>query len=276
MTLHRKLLILIILATMVVSLDPAQAEQLSIAQLSVLPDDTSLTALVLMRERPDIDYLRQLVANLSRDERSGVVWRELDELARRSQQGIRQNLERWVNTGELERIQYLRLVNGIVLHGSPRVYEDIFNHPDISELIHIIPRTIETNAGPIPVTVADGESIPWHIEHIQAPQCWEEGYTGAGVLVAIIDTGINYYHTDISDHLWDGGDQYPNHGYDFAGLDDDPIDESGHGAGVAGLVAGDGTSGINTGVAPDATIMGLRVRQDLFTGVVTDTWLAQD
>jgi subtilisin family serine protease len=59
--------------------------------------------------------------------------------------------------------------------------------------------------------------------------------------------------------MWDGGASFPNHGFDFASGDDDPMDEQGHGTSCAGIVAGNGASGSTTGVAPQATVMALRV-----------------
>jgi len=269
-------LLLLITALIIGATSVAHAVPMTASRLASLPDDTTVTALILMKERPDIDALRYQVRMLKRDERSEVIWRELDDLARRSQLRVRRILDPELDTGQLHHIRSLRIANGIVAHGSPRVFEMVLGHRDVSRLIHVIPRKLETDADESTFTEVQPGTIPWHINHIQAPQCWAAGYTGEGVLVAIIDTGVNYRHTDISDHLWDGGELYPKHGYDFADQDFDPIDESGHGAGVAGLVAGDGSSGTSTGVAPEATIMGLRVRQDLFSGIVTDTWLAQD
>jgi len=71
--------------------------------------------------------------------------------------------------------------------------------------------------------------------------------------------------------MWDGSPAYPNHGWDFLGADNDPMDQDGHGTACAGIVAGDGTSGLQTGVAPDATVMALRAG-----GSESVMWAASD
>src|SRR5690606_14977192 len=48
-------------------------------------------------------------------------------------------------------------------------------------------------------------------------------------------------------------------GWDFAENDNDPMDDNGHGTHVAGTVAGDGSAGTQTGIAPAAKIMILKV-----------------
>ena len=68
-------------------------------------------------------------------------------------------------------------------------------------------------------------------------------YRGEGVVVAVVDSGVNYDHLDLADHLWDGGASFPHHGYDVVNDDDDPMDEKGHGTHCAGTVLGDGTAG---------------------------------
>ena len=97
---------------------------------------------------------------------------------------------------------------------------------------------------------------------VNADKVWEMGYTGKGVLVAILDSGVNYNHIDLADHLWDGGSQYPNHGYNIVDNNNDPIDNLGHGTHCAGTICGDGTSGLRTGMAPDATLMCVKVLDD--------------
>jgi serine protease AprX len=93
-----------------------------------------------------------------------------------------------------------------------------------------------------------------NITQVNADQVWALGYTGAGIVVGVVDSGVNYNHLDLADHLWDGGPEFPHHGYDIVNDDNDPMDDKGHGTHVAGIVCGDGTSGSQTGVAPDATL----------------------
>ncbi len=119
---------------------------------------------------------------------------------------------------------------------------------------------------PLTVTdseVADAPAPTWSVKRVNAPLVWQLGIDGGGVVVAVVDTGVNYNHPDLQNRMWDGGAAFPNHGFDFAAEDTDPNDEGengfGHGTACAGIVAGDGTSGIRTGVAPGSRVMALRV-----------------
>lgn len=106
----------------------------------------------------------------------------------------------------------------------------------------------------------------WHVDKVNAPEVWSyngsTGYTGNGVIVAILDTGVNYNHFDIAGSMWDGGTAFPNHGYDVVNHDNDPMDDYGHGTHCAGIVAGQGNSGTQTGIAPGAKIMAIKVMDD--------------
>ena len=73
--------------------------------------------------------------------------------------------------------------------------------------------------------------------------------------------------------MWDGsGVGMPHHGYDFANGDTDPMDDEGHGTHTAGTIAGDGTAGTQTGVAPDAQIMIFKVWDSGGYGTQSDAW----
>lgn len=102
----------------------------------------------------------------------------------------------------------------------------------------------------------------WSVKHVGAPLLWDLGINGEDVRVAVIDTGVNYRHPDLRNRMWDGGTAYPNHGYNYANNNIDPDDRGdggGHGTSCAGIVSGDGTSGLQTGIAPGSRVMALRV-----------------
>ena len=102
---------------------------------------------------------------------------------------------------------------------------------------------------------------------IGSNDAWGAGFTGKGVTVAIIDTGVDYTHPDLK-HAFG---EYK--GYDFVDNNDDPQEGPGqtHGTHVAGTVA---ANGLIKGVAPEATLLGYRVlgpnggtTQDVVAGI---------
>ncbi len=97
---------------------------------------------------------------------------------------------------------------------------------------------------------------------IDAEAAWDHITDCSSVIVAVLDTGINYTHADLATNMWDGGASYPNHGWDFFDADNDPMpaDGSPHGTHVAGIIGavGNNASG-TTGVCWTAKLMAVRV-----------------
>ena len=130
--------------------------------------------------------------------------------------------------------------------------------------------------------------IGWGVRKIGADSVWATGTRGAGVVVAVLGTGVRYTHLDLASHLWTNDDEIPNNGvdddsngfvddylgFDFVNDDGDPRDDHGHGTFLAGLVLGDGSAGFCSGVAPEATLMPLKVLDSLGIGDPSDIWSA--
>ena len=94
------------------------------------------------------------------------------------------------------------------------------------------------------------------VEQVGAPAVWQEfGARGAGAVVAVVDTGIDYNHPPRGGGL--GPAFKVRGGRDFVNDDDDPMDDAGHGTHVAGIVAANG--GGLTGVAPEASLLAYKV-----------------
>ncbi len=91
----------------------------------------------------------------------------------------------------------------------------------------------------------------WGVAHIGAGVVHAGGNKGAGVKVAVIDTGIDYTHPDL-DANYVGG-------HDFVNGDTDPMDDNGHGTHVAGTVASEDNDLGVVGVASEASLYALKV-----------------
>ena len=103
------------------------------------------------------------------------------------------------------------------------------------------------------------ESVPL----IQADSVWYNyGIMGDSIVVGVIDTGVDYTHPHLGRSFGPGFKVID--GYDFVNMDDDPIDDNGHGTHVAGIIAGDGYS--LKGVAPHALLMAFKVLDENGSG----------
>ena len=94
------------------------------------------------------------------------------------------------------------------------------------------------------------------------------GLDGAGIGVAVVDSGIAY-HDDLADA---SGPQRVDRFVDFVGSGHTPYDDYGHGTHVAGIIAGNGddSDGRRTGMAPAARLVGLKVLDSAGNGRVSD------
>lgn len=107
--------------------------------------------------------------------------------------------------------------------------------------------------------------------HINAPCAWEEANERSEVVVAVIDTGIDVTHRNLSNVVW-RDPKKPDaavYGWNFVSNKPNPIDDHGHGTHVAGLIGAvhDPKSGVS-GVATNVKIMSIKYYSDANPGSV--------
>ena len=95
------------------------------------------------------------------------------------------------------------------------------------------------------------------------------GYNGAGVGVAVVDSGITGWHDDLT--VANGQGQRVAHFVDFVNGYTQPYDDWGHGTHVAGIVAGNGfdTNGTRNAIAPGANIIALKALDAQGNGTIS-------
>jgi subtilisin family serine protease len=115
----------------------------------------------------------------------------------------------------------------------------------------------------------------WGLAMVKAQQAWPTS-TGAGAVVAVIDTGVQRDHPDLGGRLL-GGFDFVGEDVDDPDTDSNPTDGNGHGTHVTGIIAADRDNGVGiTGVAPSAKVLPLRVLDDSGSGYADDTIKAVD
>jgi subtilisin family serine protease len=238
--------------------------------------DEFIPVFLMLAKQINSGYFISRAEQMTKSERRQFVISECKLLALETQKDILTYLKNKESEGKVIDIVSSWSTNAIGLRVKPDVISELARRSDVYQIGYSQPLTLvdedrveESNYKTIEFIPDNGREITWGIAKINADDVWALGYTGSGIVVGHMDSGVKYDHPDLADHMWDGsGIGYPNHGYDFSHNDNDPMDTNGHGTATAGILAGDGTNGSNTGVAPDAQIMAIQI----YPGNVS-TWI---
>ena len=216
--------------------------------------------IVMMAERYDNTHLAQKTAFMPKEQRRDFVIAERKAFCQASQAQVIDFLEGYKNDNLVNEIQSFWSFNGFSCSASSEVIAQLAERKDVAMIISDEMRPlVPTNEKAHPATA---KANAWHVDKVNAPAVWNyngTGYTGNGIIIGLIDTGVNYNHIDIANSMWDGGNEFPHHGYDIFNQDNDPMDDQGHGTHTAGIIAGQGNAGTQTGVAPGAKIMAIKI-----------------
>ena len=227
-------------------IDPELLQSLNSAD----PAD-ELSVVVKLREQVNFQELRSSLGTERKMIRHARVAQALRDKTITSQRGLRENLAAKEREGKVRKVMRFWIFNGISLTANAQTIRELGGRDDVEE---VVPDRIVSLAQPVPVPAS---GAGWNLDMIGAPILWNQGYTGQGVVVANLDSGVDINHPALASK-WRGG---TNSWLDVISTPPSvrPFDDNGHGTNTMGVMVA-GTTGDNlVGVAPGATWIAAKI-----------------
>jgi len=226
------------------------------AELAARAPDDEVSVIVTMSNKVN----QRLFEVKDRRQRNTRLFKALKERAAATQGPLRTLLQ----NNRARRVRELWMINGMAITVPASLVRVLARLPGVES---IRPDSILQ----APVTTAGSPAPPeWNLSVIHAPELWSQGYTGSGVVVANMDTGVDPNHPDLAGK-WRGGS---NSWYDPHGEHATPYDRDGHGTQTMGIIAGGANGGTAIGVAPDASWIAVKLYNDAGQASYSDIHLA--
>ncbi len=201
----------------------------------------------------------------------------------KDQKDLMKFLEDEKSKNKVEKIKSIRIVNAVAARVTPEVLASLAERPDVwkvelDEVISIVDGP-ELNSEEVEVSTPTqnvASANAWGVDKIEAPAVWQQGIRGNGILVAVVDTGIDTTHPDLDDLDDNPSTNDPKvvGWIDYVNSNSSPYDDHGHGTHVSGTISGTGAKGVNTGVAPGTKLIGAKVFDSSGSGYMSDCILA--
>jgi uncharacterized repeat protein (TIGR01451 family) len=154
--------------------------------------------------------------------------------------------------------QPLWLINGLAVKNVDRAgLIWLSNRDDVSyiedDTAQFAQKSVEANQN---ASQNVNTGIEWGVQMVKAPQVWEQGFRGQGIVVANLDTGVRWDHNALKGKYrgWDETSVIHSYNwFDTTGqTPTEATDDDGHGTHTTGTILGDDGNGNQIGVAPDA------------------------
>jgi bacillopeptidase F len=226
------------------------------AELAARAPHDEVAVIVSLSDKVD----RRLFKLADRSKRNTLLVRALKEKAAATQGAHRVFL---LNKGA-RRLRELWAINGIAATARASVIRQLASRPGIESI-----RLDSTLQAPV-ATFGSAAPPEWNLNVMKAPDLWSLGHSGAGVVVANMDTGVDAAHPDLAAQ-WRGG---VNSWYDPHGEHATPHDSDGHGTQTMAIMVGGGAGGSAIGMAPDARWIAAKLYNDAGVASYSDIHLA--
>ena len=237
-------------ASSVSPLAPEVESALAVAQAGQM-----IPVIVRLRDQADL----RAVGGRTRAQRLRAVVTALKARSVLSQRVLRPLVQTRLAQGRVSRFEFLWILNGFAITASPDFIQELSTRPEVAS----ITPDLSVQA---PAPLASSGIVEPNLSVINAPALWSLGYQGQGVVVASMDTGVDYNHPDLQAQ-WRGGS---NSWFDPSGQHPTvPTDVSGHGTWTMGVMVGRDLGGSAIGVAPAAQWIAVKIFNDQGSATAT-------
>lgn len=170
---------------------------------------------------------------------------------------------------EVEEVKSFYITNSLVVTATEEVANEVAKFDEVSKLIPNEKITIDEPINQSKNNLLN-EDVSWNVNQVNAPQVWEQGFDGTGVVVATIDSGVQWDHPALIEKYrgYNSETGEVNHEasfYDVVGEETEAYDDHGHGTHVTGTMVGD-----TVGVAPGAEWIAVKALDSSNSGYLED------
>src|SRR5699024_10736682 len=117
------------------------------------------------------------------------------ETSLESQHNVKDFLEKEMENGNAKDFHSYHIVNGMAVTATKEVAERIATFSEVEKVlpneVRELNTTVTEDAERPPSEIAN---VEWNIERVGAPAVWDMGFDGSGIVVASIDTGVQWAH----------------------------------------------------------------------------------
>jgi len=227
---------------------PPDVPRVDPALLAQVKDNDPLDFLIYFSEQADLSA----AYSMGWEDRGTFVYEQLNRQAEESQARVRKFLEArgadytpfWISNAILVESTNSNTLNGLLN------FTEIETLQSISQVMLMVPEflpdeTVSTETG----------GVTRNLQRINADEVWGLGYSGTGMIVGSIDTGVRYTHESlVNQYRGNQGVSYDHHydWWDAVNGRNAPYDDNSHGTHITGTMVGDDGGSNRIGVAPGA------------------------
>lgn len=248
--------------------ETAAKEKMSNRLLAKFEKDDKVTFLIKFKEKADTTKAikqtkamakkEKLSANKEKFMQRSTVVSELKATAHEEQQNVVKYLEQEVHRGNVESFKSYFIVNGMVVTATKEVAEKIAAFSEVEKVLPNETRQLFVSTTKENSLNSNLANVEWNVERVGAPALWDKGINGTGVVVASIDSGVQWDHPALKEKYrgYNAATGEVNHDFNWfdatAGRSV-PYDDLAHGTHVTGTMVGSEPDGSNKiGIAPGA------------------------